>query len=223
MKVVEPADVVVLAAHALELAPLERALRERPPRDLRCATCVVGVGLPAAGAGTTRAVLERQASAAVLVGSAGVYPGRFPFKPAEPVRLATVELVDASAQAGKAAYPPPMETRATADHALSAALGADLRAVHVAATTAITLDDALARELAARSTCDVENLEALSVGLACAGLGIPFAALLAITNEVGAHGHDQWLAHHATAAEVTCALVARWLYAGAPGLPAGRA
>lgn len=216
----EPADVVVLAAHALELAPLERALHEAPLLDLRCATAVVGVGLPAAGAGTTRAVLERGASAVVLVGSAGVYPGRFAFTPAEPVRLATVELVDAAARAGKAAFPPVMERRATADPALSAALGADLRAVHVAATSAITLDDSLAHELAERTTCDVENLEALSVGLACAGLGVPFAALLAITNEVGARGHDQWLAHREAAAEQTCRLVARWLAAGAPGLAA---
>lgn len=211
-------DVLVLAAHAVELVPFAAALAAHPPSDSRHATAVVGVGMPTAGAGATRALLATRPRAAVLVGSAGVYPGRFPFVAGEVVLAESVALVDAAATAGRASLPDAMTTRATSDPVLTVALGGDLRRVRVAATPGITLDDALARDLGTRSGCDVENLETLSVALACAGVGVPFAAVLAITNEVGARGHAQWVAHHAAAAEATCAVVARWLHAGAPGL-----
>lgn len=211
-------DLLVLAAHALELAPFAAALAAHPPSDTRYASAVVGVGMPAAGAGATRALLDTMPRAAVLVGSAGVYPGRFAFVPGEVVLADSVALVDAAATAGRASLPDAMATRAATDPVLTVALGGELRRVRVAATPGITLDDALARELGARSGCDVENLETLSVALACAGVGVPFAAVLAITNEVGAQGHAQWVANQRAAAEAACAVVARWLHIGAPGL-----
>jgi nucleoside phosphorylase len=211
-------DVLVLAAHVVEVAPFADALDAFPPREVHCMTAVVGVGMPVAGAGATRALLELRPRAVVLVGSAGVYPGRFAFAPGEIVVAKSVALVDAAVAGGRASHPDAMATHAATDPVLAVALGGDLRRVRVAATPGITLDDALARELGARSGCDVENLETLSVALACAGVGVPFAALLAITNAVGADGRTQWRAHHAAGAEATCRAVARWLHAGAPGL-----
>jgi hypothetical protein len=109
--------------------------------------------------------------------------------------------------------------------AIAAHAGSDLRAELVpsraalATVLAITTDDALARALGERSQCCGENLEAVAVALACSAARVPFAALLACTNEVGSQGRSQWAAQHRRAADATaCALLA-WLGAGTPGLP----
>jgi nucleoside phosphorylase len=91
----------------------------------------------------------------------------------------------------------------------------------LATTLAVTTDDALARELGERSGCCGENLEGVAVALACAAAAVPFAALLACTNEVGARGRAQWAAGHRAAAHDTAAALITWLAAGAPGLPRG--
>jgi nucleoside phosphorylase len=211
-------DVLLLAAHPVELEPFAHALTSLEPRDVHCATATVGVGMPAAGPGATRALLDMRPRAAVLVGSAGVYPGRFPFAANEVVIAATVALVDAAAATGRAALPAAMPARAATDPVLRVALAGDRRQVRVGTTPGITLDDTLARELGAHADSDIENLEALAVALACEGVGVPFAAVFAITNEVGARGHTQWLAHHRAGAEAVRDAVMPWLRAGAPGL-----
>ena len=40
-----------------------------------------------------------------------------------------------------------------------------------------------------------EHLEAIGVALACKERGIPFVAVLGISNTVGADAHVQWLTH----------------------------
>jgi nucleoside phosphorylase len=89
----------------------------------------------------------------------------------------------------------------------------------LASVLAITTDDALARGLGERSRCCGENLEGAAVGLACAAAGVPFAALLACTNEVGSRGRAQWAGGHRAAAQATAAALLAWLAAGAPNLP----
>jgi nucleoside phosphorylase len=217
--------VLIVAAHRLELEGFSVALGAEfcgEVRGLRVAAASVGVGMTAAGAGTARRLLASPSPAAILVGSCGFYPGHAPFVAGAlfvPDRLCAV---DAAVLAGKAAFPQPMPTVLEPDDELSSALAMTCNGVRrgtLGTTLAITTDDALAHELAQRSGCEAENLEALAVGLCCQTLGVTFGAVLGCTNEVGSHGRAQWAEHHERAAQATAELVLRWLARGAPGLP----
>ncbi len=219
------ADVLLLAAHPLELEPLAStfgAHRRARLHDLDVAVAAVGVGLHAAGAGAARAAIEHAPRAAVLIGSYGLYPGHGDLHATRLLVPARVCAVDAAERTGKAAFPSAMTVEVTADAALSEGLVASAEATErgaLATTLAITTDDALAEELAARSGCRGENLEALAVALACDAAGVPFAAVLACTNQVGARGRAQWVTNRSAAAAATVQLVLAWLARGAPGLP----
>jgi nucleoside phosphorylase len=133
--------------------------------------------------------------------------------------------IDGAERAGKAAFPQAMPVVSDLDVAICDALAAGATAVErgaLATTLGITTDDALARELASRSGCYGENLEALAVALACKAAAVPFAAVLACTNEVGAQGRAQWLEHRAAAAAAVAQVVLGWLAGGATGLPQRR-
>jgi nucleoside phosphorylase len=211
--VTQPKDTLLLAAHELELAPLAHELAEQPHLAARCATAAVGVGIASAGAGAARALSEHAPARVVLLGSAGVYPGCFAFVPGELTAAARIELVDAARVAKRAQVPAPMTTEATTSRTLTdslCAIAKVARRVAVATTAAITVDDTLANELATTG-CEVENLEALPVALACAAVGVPFAALLGITNEVGANGRAQWHTHHDNAANACAQALLAWL------------
>jgi futalosine hydrolase len=219
-------DVLVVAAHPVELVPLREALAgDAGSRGaLWVVTQAVGVGVAVAGSGTARALTSVRARAVVLLGSFGAYPG-------SRLRIGGLSsptdtrLIDASLVTDRAAAPQAMPVRANADHALRLGLGraaaiaaSDAGSGTLATTAFITTDDALAATLA-RSGCVGENLEAVAVGLACEAAGVPWAALLACTNEVGARGRGQWLAEHARAAARVSAALLAWLDQGAPGLP----
>jgi futalosine hydrolase len=212
---------LIAAAHAVELAPLREALGgEAGPRaGLRVTTHAVGVGLAAAGGGAARALALHACRGVVLVGSYGAYPG-------SSARIASLlaptetRLIDEALLSGRAAAPSAMPARARTDGALRAGLIAVVPEAldGVLATTAfITTDDALAAALGG-SGCVGENLEAVAVGLACETAAVPWAALLACTNDVGARGRAQWLAEHTRAAALTSTALLRWLDRGAPGL-----
>ena len=215
-------DVLIAAAHAIELGPLREALGgEAGPRaGLRVTTRAVGVGLAAAGAGAARALALHPCRGAVLVGSFGAYPGSCA-RIASLLAPSETRLIDEALLSARAAAPSAMPARARADEALRAGLVAvtpDALDGVLATTAFITTDDALALALGG-SGCVGENLEAVAVGLACEAATVPWAALLACTNDVGARGRAQWLAEHARAAALTSAAVLRWLDRGAPGLP----
>jgi nucleoside phosphorylase len=54
------------------------------------------------------------------------------------------------------------------------------------------------------SNCDVENLEAFAVARAAATAGIPFIAILGISNTVGPMAHAEWKRNAARAAAAAC-------------------
>jgi nucleoside phosphorylase len=208
-------DVLVLAAHAVELEGLAPLLRESVPPgrasvvqlgEHRVACAAVGVGLTAAGAGTARALIEHAPRAVVLIGSFGRYPhSSLSSSPEHAYAVERVRVADAAVALGKAAIPAPMPGELMLDRALSATLerhGA-LRLNALATTLSITTDDDLARTLGERSGCDGENLEALAVVHACAIARVPCAVLVACTNDVGSGGRAAWLANHAEAARST--------------------
>jgi hypothetical protein len=68
-----------------------------------------------------------------------------------------------------------------------------LQTVDVVANLAITTDPDLALRYAA--TSQVEHMEAYGFALACNRANVPWACVLAITNEVGPDAHAQWREH----------------------------
>lgn len=213
-------DVLILAAHPLELAPLSSALGSCGPiasGDGRVATRDVGVGLAAAGAGAAAAIAAYAPAAVVLLGSYGAYPNGAAYEPGTLLVPDALCLIDEAVLSGRAAMPEVMASEVIPDAALGASLAATLPGVlrgRVANTLAITTDDTLARWLAARSGCAGENLEAAAVALACARTATPFAAVLACTNQVGSEGREQWRRQCGRAAEASAALVLDWLRHG---------
>ena len=228
MSTIKGADLLVLAAYAPELVGLRATLGTGLAgvvQGVRVVCATVGVGLPAAGAGTMRHLREARPRAVILLGSCGAYPRR----PAPALLTLTVpervQLVDPSVIAERAAFPAPMQTSIETDPVLAqglASVGAEVRRGSLATTLSITTDDVLAVRVGKRSECEYENLEAFSVGLACALSSIPFAAVLAVTNVVGSEGRQQWSKHRRKAAELGARLVLDFIHRGARGLPARR-
>lgn len=223
-------DVLVLAAHAVELEGLAPLLRESHAAgerasivqlgERRVACSAIGVGLTAAGAGATRALLEHLPRAVVLIGSFGRYPqSALAGTPDEAYVAERVKLIDAAVAQRKGAFPAPMPTDLALDRGLSIALerhGAKRMPV-LGTTASITTDDELARALGESSGCDGENLEAIAVAHACALARVPCAVLVACTNDVGSRGRTGWLANHAEAARTTARVLECFLNARAGG------
>lgn len=199
-------DLLVLAAYSPELVGLEAALGPRFAgliAGVRVACATIGVGMPAAAAGTARRLDELRPRRVVLLGSCGLYPTRVPFQPLWPVTPNAVQLVDGHVLAQRAAFPAPIPVVRTPDARLSESLARQtpnaLQAA-VATTLGITTDDTLAQNLGELSGCAAENLEAYSVATVCTDLGVPFACLLVATNAVGSSGREQWRTHERAAA-----------------------
>ncbi|MEY4582675.1 MAG: hypothetical protein RL701_7378 [Pseudomonadota bacterium] len=224
MGTTQGADLLILAAHAPELVGLRDVLGTELSgvvSNIRVVCATVGVGLPAAAAGTMRHVRDTRARAVLLLGSCGLYPRRVDFRPLQAVIPTEVRLVDSAVLDEKAAFPAPMQLLRACDRALSDGLAqSDPSALRgsVATTLGITTDDELARHIGRKSGCASENLEAYAVALAVAARDRPFASLLIATNEVGSSGREQWRTYQREAAERGARLVLDWIERGAPGL-----
>jgi len=222
--------VCLLAAFGPELAPLVDKLPELAPRAPsarggHAMTRVVGVGMPAAAAGTARALAAAPPDAAprlaLLIGTCGAYPGAS-LGIGDVIVSRRVHLVDASVVIGAAAFPPPMAAPIDGDGSLVEGLTqAGAHPVDVATTLAITVDDESAARLSRAARASVEHLEAYGAAVACAAAGVPFAAVLAVANTVGSRARDEWRAHHERASEACAGVIASWLerfaWARAPG------
>src|SRR5436190_598784 len=100
-------DLLVLAAHRPELVGLEAALGPELSGHIarvRVACATIGVGLPAAAAGTARRLHQSQPRQVLLLGSCGLYPKRADFRPLCPVVPGEVHLVDGHVLAQRAAF-----------------------------------------------------------------------------------------------------------------------
>jgi len=219
----ETCDVLVLAAHPLELEGFSNALGtglRGVVRGRRVACEAVGVGLVAAAVGAARVLAIQKPRAVVLVGSYGLFPDREGAL-LELAALSRVRLVDSQLLAGCAALPEPMAGEHNLDASLAQGLAtciACVPAVTMATTLAITTDDRLAKQLSQASDCRGENLEAFSIAHACRAADIPMAALLGATNWVGSNGRAQWREHHAAVADKTASAIVQWLASEASGL-----
>jgi nucleoside phosphorylase len=201
--------VLVLSGFEPELAVLRAALAGDPKLARRLVARPAGVGLVEAGIGATRAIAEERPRAVIFVGTAGSYGedavGRV-------IVARRVKLVSTAAARAEGYLPSIMPAVLDTDAGLRRALR--LPAADVACPLAITSRAAAARRLAAHSGCAVENLELFAVGRAAQGL--PFAAVLGISNRVGPRAHAEWRAHAATAAAAACQAVLAWLRAPTP-------
>jgi purine-nucleoside phosphorylase len=161
----------------------------------------LGVGVVPAGIAAARLLAGERPDAVVLVGTAGAY-GDLPIGAVIAARR--VGLVSGTATLGKGYVPrapPPIET----DAALRVRLG--LVEADVATLVAITTDPALAASIAEHWA--VEHMEAYGVAAACAAAGVPFAAVLGITNRVGPGAHVEWRANRDACQTAAAAAVAR--------------
>jgi len=214
---------LVLSAWAPELAKLEAALPRLPARvrsKIRLAS--VGVGLVEAAVNTTRLLAKQRPAAVLLVGTAGVYPGRRPDLPLGGAALLDQILLLPEILPGKHALLPEVVPRR--EHASSHLRKALMRATHlpsadVACPLAITSSARAATAAARLSDCALENLEAFAVARAAALASVPFAAILGIANHVGPSGHREWKQNASQAAAVACDAVLAWLFATAPTPP----
>ncbi len=145
--------ILVVSAHRPELTGLRAILGD----DLRgtsggrsVVARAVGIGLSAAAVGTVSALAEFEPRAVVFVGTCGAYAGRGP-SIGEAVVGRKVHLVSVAEVEGRADFPEPMRTELDLDGMLADALAsAGARQVTVATTVAITTDDLLAEQIAAR-------------------------------------------------------------------------
>jgi len=147
---------------------------------------VVGVG-PIVAAARAAAILARVKPEQVgLVGTGGSYPGGPPVGAA--VSSAKLGLSYGVATMGLG-YVPRAPSPCEGDPNLISAL--EVEPHNILTVGAVTTDAQLAQRLSDGWT--VEHLEAFGVALACREAGIPFIAVLGISNIVGADAHIQWL------------------------------
>lgn len=177
---------LLLAAAREELGPLQGE--------------VVGVGAVVAACRAARILEERKPDRVVMIGTGGGYPGGPRIGSA--IVAGRVGLSWGVAVLGMG-YVPRAPTPVECDAAMIEAVNQPIH--HVLTVGAITTDAALARRLADGWT--VEHLEAFGVALACREAGIPFVAVLGISNQVGPDAHVEWLTHRDAAQQAARAAI----------------
>jgi futalosine hydrolase len=206
---------LVLSAWEPELAGLRAGLVSMPASARRSVTaCPAGVGLIEAAIGATRAIAETRPTAVVFVGTAGLYPSRRPdFALTEVVGARRIVLVDSAVLRGQAFVPAPLPIATEVPPSLRERLVRQgVLLGDVACPIGITSGAATARQIARDLDCDVENLEAFAVARAAAAAGLPFAALLGISNAVGPSGHREWKRHAESTAHAACRAALSLIY-----------
>lgn len=215
-------DLLIVAAFAPELVAFQALLgpaMQASVGGLVVAARPVGIGLVSAATGTVGRLSFAEPRAVVLVGTCGAYPDSG-LAIGDVVVARSILLVEPAVVDEEAAFPDPMSAKVEAHAAMSAAIAASGgRSLDIGTTLAVTTSDALASRLGRESGAAVEHLEAFAVATACAAHRVPFAAVLGVANAVGSLGREQWRQHHAAAAQAAGTFIARWIQAGAAGVP----
>lgn len=149
---------------------------------------VVGIGPILAAARAAEILARRSPEAVVLLGTGGSYAQG----PAigEAIVASRVGMSYGVAAMGLGYVPRP-PSPVDCDAQLIERIGLAAHAVQT--VNAITTDSTLAERISDGWT--VEHMEAFGVALACRNAGVPFTAVLGITNAVGPEAHTQWLTH----------------------------
>jgi nucleoside phosphorylase len=216
-------DVLVLAAFDPELSALHEVLGAGLTGRVGAFAVearAVGIGLVASAVGAARLLRAPLPRAVVLVGTCGVYPQVDRASPSigQAVVTAGVHLVDVGSVLGATELPSAVQSSRRSDEGLRAAFATQgVISVEVATTLGVTVDDAAAARLA-RTGVEVEHMEAFSVASACEGVGVPFVAVLGVSNVVGSSAREQWRSSHRSASRAAAGAIVGWLERGAPGL-----
>jgi nucleoside phosphorylase len=153
---------------------------------------VVGIG-PVVAAARASAILERRKpDRVILIGTGGSYPGGPPINTVIAGRMVGLSFGVAAMGLGYVPRPP---APVPGDEATLDRLA--LPRHDILTSGAVTTDLTLAKRLSDGWT--VEHLEAYGVAVACQQAGIPFTAVIGISNLVGPDAHAQWLTHRDTA------------------------
>ncbi|MEP6653643.1 MAG: hypothetical protein ABJA82_09810 [Myxococcales bacterium] len=208
--------ILVLSAFEPELAPLRAALARGvfSPGAVRCVPA--GIGAVDAAIGAAREIGACRPRLVLFVGTAGSYGAT---APVGAVVVGQRIVLASTAAARRDGYlPGPMSVAADTDSAVRQALlqssaQSPLLLGDVATPLAITSAARLGQLLARTTGAAVENLEAFAVARAAALAGIPFGAVLGVSNQVGPGAHAQWLRHRALATRAACRVVEDYLAA----------
>ena len=149
---------------------------------------VVGIGAVVAAARAAAVLERRKPERVVLIGTCGAYPGGPAIGTAVASQMVGLSMGVAAMGLG---YVPRPSPPVPGDEELLTRL--NLPRHNVLTAGAVTTDLTLARRLSDGWT--VEHLEAFGVAVACQQLGIPFVAVLGVSNQVGPEAHAQWLTH----------------------------
>jgi nucleoside phosphorylase len=189
---------LVLSAWSPELSELRRLLASKAKSSTVVEAC--GVGLVEAAMGAALAIARERPDAVLFVGTAGRYKNRLPgLALGDVVAARELHLWSEDVTRGSAYFPAPLPITLKTTSALrrrAVALG--LPEADVACPLGITTHSPQ------NSGPDVENLEAFAVGRAAARQGLPFMAILGISNLVGPSAHAQWKKHARAAAAAAC-------------------
>lgn len=206
--------ILVLSAFEPELTPLRRALKKQTG-----VVCIAaGIGAVDAAVGAAQAIALHQPRLVLFTGTAGGYHAEAPVGAVVIARR--LHLVSTAAERGEGYLPAPLRTREETNRAVrqgllraAGATAAALLVQDVATPLAITSKVALGRRLARDSGAGVENLEAFAVARAAARAGVPFGAVLGISNRVGPRAHAEWVRHQQSATAAACGVLAAFLNA----------
>lgn len=189
-----------------------------------------GIGLVRAAIGAAEEIAQTRPRFVVLLGTCGSYavgvdqigarPATSDLAIGDVVIADRVMLVEPSVVMGLSEFPEAVSTTVRIDGAISDGLATSgARRVSVATTLAVTVDDAVATQIARATGAHVEHMEAHAVATACAMRGVAFSAVLGVANIVGAQAREQWRANHRRASEAAARHLLRWLELGARGAP----
>jgi nucleoside phosphorylase len=198
-KQIAPRRWLVLSAWSPELSELRRLLGSKAKSSTKIEAC--GVGLVEAATGAALAIAREQPDAVLFVGTAGRYKNRLPeLTLGDALAAHELHLWSEQVTRGRAYFPAPLPaTLKTTPALLRRAVALGLPAASVACPLGINTHPPRKA-----GSSDVENLEAFAVGRAAARQGLPFVAILGISNLVGPSAHAQWKKHARAAAAAAC-------------------
>lgn len=206
--------ILILSAFAPELAPLRLALERAYVGPSRVSCVAAGIGVVDAALGAARAITACRPRLVLFLGTAGCYQ-RHP-RPGGVVIAHRIRLASSAVARGDGYFPGPMVAQSSTEvvlrRALARAAGPQALVADVATPLAITKGIRLASLLMKKTSGIVaENLEVFAVARACELAGLPFGAVLGISNRVGPRAHLEWLRHQAKAIEAASLCIQGYL------------
>lgn len=202
---------LLLGAFAGELAPFHERFAGREDVSL----VEVGIGLVEAAIGTEKALIECREKfsspvrvVTIFVGSVGACERSVPLLSF--VSASSVSLFDSAVALGESYFPEQMFREVVADRELSQYLGrgrdgGEVLCEPIQSTLAIT------SEVKTDGSLRFENLELFAVASACKRENISWAALMCVTNYIGAEAQKQWKFNFDEAAKRTAAFLSSLL------------